>query len=67
MRTMSILEYRITRQILRRREERRHALSSERLIMAVSVVVCLGALAALVPGVVWVMLLGSVVLTLGLN
>lgn len=67
MSTTRAIEYHIVRQILRRREGRRNEGRAESLIAAVSVVACLGVLAAFVPGLLWVLLFGSVVLTLGLN
>jgi len=67
MSTTRAIEYRITRQIMRRRDGRHYGGRAEGLITAVSVVAVLGVLAAFVPGLLWAMLLGSVVLILGLK
>jgi len=67
MSTTRAIEYRVTQRLLRRRQGRNYRVPVEAVIIVVSVVACLGVLAAFVPGLLWVMLTGSVVLTLGLN
>ena len=67
MTTTRAVEFRITQRLLRRRGARKQSVSAEALIVVVSVVACLGVLAAFVPGLLWVMLAASVALTLGLN
>ena len=59
------IEYRITRQLQARRSRRSSQISAEGLILAASIVACLGVLAAFVPGLLWIILLGAFVLTLG--
>ena len=64
MSTTRVIEYQITRQILRRRARNRRV-PVEVLIVAISTLACLGVLAVFVPGFAWLMLLGAFVLTLG--
>jgi hypothetical protein len=59
------IEYRIIRRLQARRSRRSSQISAEGLILAASIVACLGVLAAFVPGLLWVILLGAFVLTLG--
>ena len=65
MSTTRAIEYRITRQILRRRAGRNRRLPVEGLIVAISTLACLGVLAVFVPGFAWLLLVGAFVLTLG--
>ena len=59
------IEYRITRRLQARRSRRSSQISAEGLILAASIIACLGVLAAFVPGLLWIILLAAFVLTLG--
>ncbi len=66
MTTTRAIEYRIARQLIRRRAAH-NPVRAQRLITAVSFVACLGVLAIVVPGLLWVLLAGSVVVCLGVR
>jgi fatty acid desaturase len=65
MSTSRSVERSIIRQLLNRRAQPRVAASAESFITTLSIVACLGLLAVFVPGLLWVLLAGAVVLTLG--
>lgn len=60
------IENRIARQLIHRRAAS-NPVRARRLITALSIVACLGVLAVVVPGLLWVMLAGSVVVCLGVR
>jgi hypothetical protein len=60
------VERRFIRQLLNRRAQPRVRVSVESLITSLSIVACLGLLAVFVPGLLWVLLVGTVVLALGI-
>ena len=59
------VERRFIRQLLNRRSQPRTRVSAQSLITSLSMVACLGLFAVFVPGLLWVLLLGAVVLALG--
>jgi fatty acid desaturase len=59
------VERSIIRQLLNRRVQSRVRASVESLITTLSIVACLGLLAAFIPGLFWALLAGAVVLALG--
>ena len=65
MSTTRAIEYRIIQEILRRRDGGQHKPIVEGLILTISVVACLALLAAFLPGLLWLALLGAFVLILG--
>lgn len=59
------VERRFIRQLLNRRSQPRARVSAESLITTLSIVACLGLLAVFVPGLLWALLVGAVVIALG--
>ncbi len=65
MSTSRSVERNIIRQLLGRRAQPRVRASVESFITTLSIVACLGLLGVFVPGLLWALMVGAVVLALG--
>ncbi len=65
MSTTRTIELRIIRELLCTRGKAKQGLAAQSLIRSVAIAAGLAALAAFVPGLIWILFLGAVVLSLG--